>query len=122
MKPTLAPPRHSSTPTCTIRDCAPAPATEVTRLATASPARRSERRMNISGDECDASSRGAAHAPRWVYATTVPVAPDRADLKEKGPALRGPFDVTSRLRAQRRLPQKRWMRLQASSRSEVLVA
>ena len=45
MKPTLAPPRHSSTPTCTIRDCALAPATEATRLATASPARRSERRM-----------------------------------------------------------------------------
>src|SRR3954453_8849391 len=118
MKPTLAPPRHSSTPTCTIRDCALAPATEATRLAAA---RRSERRMKISGDECDASmGRGTRRA--MVYATTVPVAPDRADLKEKGPALRGPFDVSSCLRVQRRLPQKRWMRLQASSRSEVLVA
>src|SRR3954453_21909851 len=69
---------------------------------------------------CEQKGRGTR--PATVYATTVPVAPDRADLKEKGPALRGPFDVTSRLRAQRRLPQKRWMRLQASSRSEVLVA
>src|SRR5262245_56591960 len=47
MKPMLAPPRHSSTPTCTVHRCAFVPATDPDK-ARATAARASERRMNKS--------------------------------------------------------------------------
>src|ERR1700723_480693 len=57
MKPMLAPPRHSSTPTCTRFNgaCALAPVKDATSRVTATPARMDERRMKRSpADECDA--------------------------------------------------------------------
>src|SRR3984885_12731777 len=58
MKPMLAPPRHSSTPTCTRFNgaCAWAPVKDATSRVTATPARMDERRMKKSPtDECDAT-------------------------------------------------------------------
>src|ERR1700733_1611591 len=66
MKPMLAPPRHSSTPTCTRFNgaCALAPVKDATSRVTATPARRDERRMKKSpADECDAK-KGSECAPR----------------------------------------------------------
>src|SRR5207244_12394892 len=51
-KPTLAPPRHSSTPTCTrCTCCALAPPIEETSVANAAAARMRERRMKKSPAE-----------------------------------------------------------------------
>src|ERR1700676_910732 len=58
MKPMLAPPRHSSTPTCTRFNgaCAWAPVKDAMSRVTATPARMDERRMKKSpADECDAT-------------------------------------------------------------------
>src|ERR1700730_2615080 len=67
MKPTLAPPRHSRTPTWTscIGCCAWAPASDATSMGAARPARMTKRRMKKSpADECDASREtGKRHSP-----------------------------------------------------------
>ena len=97
-----------------------APTQDATRLAAMSPARRNERRMGISSQKCDASRERKTPCPRRakVYATTLFVVPDRA--RSKKARLKGGLCWSAA--GYRRLPQKRWMRLQASSRSEVFVA
>src|SRR6185312_748816 len=82
-KPILAPPRHSSTPTCTrsIGCCAWEMGT-AKKLA-ASAARRSERRMKKTpAERCDADGeQGPGHFS--FYATTSSIAP-----KKRGPLSR----------------------------------
>src|ERR1700761_3490728 len=79
MKPTLAPPRHSSTPTCT-RDWALAdvnPPSKVAAKVAAEAAMTSERRMK-ENSEIKAVMRAKELAPRrYFYATTFSGAPSK---------------------------------------------
>src|SRR6202163_631287 len=81
-KPTLAPPRHSRTPTCTrcIGACALAPAMDAASVVKAAPARMMKRRMrNLRLKRRDASREAkTAPCPRrgLLYATTPVAVPD----------------------------------------------
>src|SRR5262249_48268293 len=62
MKPMLAPPRHSSTPTCT-RSCADAPNMKTPRQLAAIPARTSERGIRKLQVECVMRATGESSCP-----------------------------------------------------------
>src|SRR5215471_14584957 len=79
MKPTLAPPRHSSTPTCTFPCCAEVVATDADK-ARAIAARASERRMNKSPDQVRVLREQNVPIWRVLYGTTGAARPDGGRL------------------------------------------
>src|SRR3954453_19011289 len=87
MKPMLAPPRHSSTPTCTDPCCAEVVATDPDK-ARAIPARASERRMNKSPDQVRGNASERADQARSLWHNGGRAARQGWVTNEEGPLKR----------------------------------